>query len=110
MNRAYPGRSWSLLLVLTGLVSASAARADALSVVQMLRQGGCGGLVPAAPLLRHNPSLDRAAEQWADGHSLTAAAEGSGYLLSTAQGLDVTGPDESLIQLLRPPQGRPVSS
>jgi uncharacterized protein YkwD len=110
MNRAYPGRLWGLLVMLTALVSAPAASADALSVVQMLREGGCGGLVPAAPLLRHKPSLDRAAEQLADGRSLTAAAELSGYLLSTAQSLDATGSDESLIQRLRRSECRTVSS
>ncbi|HEV2228180.1 MAG TPA: CAP domain-containing protein [Steroidobacteraceae bacterium] len=100
MNRVNPCPPWSLLIVLAGLSAAAAARADALSVVQMLRQGGCGGIVPIAPPLRHNPSLDRTAEQWAGGHSINA----------NAQGLRVSGPDEALIERLRRTECRAVSS
>jgi uncharacterized protein YkwD len=99
MNRVN-SRPWGLLVMLTGLSAAPAARSDALSVVQMLRAGGCGGIVPAAPPLRHNPSLDRAAEQWADGHSIDGSAAG----------LRVSGPDEALIQRLRRTDCRAVSS
>jgi len=66
----------------------------------MLRAGGCGGIMPIAPPLRRNPTLDRAAEQWADGHSLSSAA----------QGLRVTGSDEALIQRLRRTDCSVVSS
>ncbi len=91
-------RPWGFLVMLTGLIAAPAARSDALSVVQMLRAGGCGGIVPAAPALRHNPALDRTAEQWADGQPVNA------------QGLRVSGPDEALIQRLRRTDCRAVSS
>jgi len=101
MNRVNPRRPWGLLVAVAGLIAAPAARADALSVVQMLRAGGCGGIAPIAPPLRRNPSLDRAAEEWADGHSLDSAAELAGYPLRSAQGLRVTGSDEALIQRLR---------
>jgi uncharacterized protein YkwD len=101
MNRVNPRRPWGLLIAVAGLIAAPAARADALSVVQMLRAGGCGGIVPIAPPLRHNPSLDRAAEQWADGRSLDSAAELAGYPLQSAQGLRVTGSDEALRERLR---------
>ena len=84
-------RPWSLLVIVAGLIAAPAAQADALSVVQMLRAGGCGGLVPIAPPLRHNPSLDRAAEQWAGGLALP----------QNAQGMRLSGSDEALIQRLR---------
>lgn len=110
MNRSNPRGPWGLLIVVTGLIAAPAARADALSVVQMLRQGGCGGIAPIAPPLRHNASLDRAAEQWADGHSLNSAAELAGYPLKSAQGLRVSGPDEALIREQRRSQCRNVSS
>jgi len=103
-------RPWSFLVALTGLGGAGAAHADPLSVVEMLRAGGCGGIVPAAAPLRHNPSLDRAAEQWADGRSLEGAAGIAGYLLGSARGLRVMGSDEALIQRLRGTRCDGVSS
>lgn len=103
-------RTWGLLAALAGLSAAPAARSDALSVVQMLRAGGCGGILPAAPPLRHNSALDRAAEQWADGRSLDAAAEVSGYRLESAYGLHVSGPDEALIREQRRAGCRAVAS
>ncbi|HEY2276642.1 MAG TPA: CAP domain-containing protein, partial [Steroidobacteraceae bacterium] len=61
---------------------------------------GCGGTLPIAPPLRHNASLDRVAEQWADGHSLD----------SGALGVRASGPDEALIKQLRRSDCRAVSS
>ena len=110
MNRVNPPRPWGLLVVVAGLIATPAARADALSVVQMLRQGGCGGIVPIAPPLKRNTTLDRAAEQWAGGRALNSAAELAGYPLQNAQGLRVTGSDEALIQRLRRTECRGVSS
>lgn len=110
MNRVNPRWPLGLLLVVSGLIATPAAYADALSVVQMLRQGGCGGIVPIAPPLRHSPYLDRAAEQWADGHSLDSAAELAGYPVKSAQGLRVAGSDEALIHRLRGSGCRDVSS
>ncbi len=109
MNRMNPRRPWGLIVALAGLIAAPAARADALSVVQMLRQGGCGGIEPMAPPLRRNRSLDRAAEQWADGHSLDSAARLAGYPLKSAQGLRVSGSDEALRERLRRGDCRAVS-
>ena len=100
MNRVIPCRPWGVLAILTALIAAPAARSDALSVLQMLRAGGCGGIVPIAPPLRHNPSLDARAEGWADGHSLDPAA----------QGLRVRGSDEALIREQRRTECRIVSS
>jgi uncharacterized protein YkwD len=110
MNRVNPRRPWGPLIVVAGLIATPAAHADVLSVVQMLRAGGCGGILPIAPPLRHNPSLDRAAERWADGHSLDSAAELAGYSLKSAQGLRVTGSDEALTQRLRRTDCSSVSS
>lgn len=97
MNRVSP--RWGLLAALTALVAAPAAHSDALRVVQMLRAGGCGGIVPIAPPLRHDSSLDRLAQAWADGHSLAGA-----------QGLRVRGPDEAIIREQRRVACRMVSS
>ena len=100
MNRPNPRRPWGALLILIGLAAAPAARSDPLSIVQMLRAGGCGGILPIAPPLRHDPALDRAAAQWADGHSLDTRS---------THGLHVTGPDEALIQRLRRSSCREVA-
>jgi len=109
MNRLWLGLLCGALAGVGGWVGAPEARADALSVVQMLRQGGCGGIVPAAPLLRHDNSLDRAAEQWATGRPLAGATEQSGYAAQSAQGLRLSGPDDSMIRLLRRDSCRTLS-
>jgi uncharacterized protein YkwD len=101
MKRCYPGRPWGLLVLFTGLAAAPAARADVLSVVQMLRAGGCGGLVPLARPLHHASALDQAAEQWAAGKPLAAAAERSGYLGRSVEGVRLSGSDDAVIQQLR---------
>jgi uncharacterized protein YkwD len=89
------------LVLLAGLVACATARADALSAVQVLREGGCGGIVAAARPVQRNALLDRVAEQWAAGHSLPAAAGQSGYPAASAAGVHVTGPDSSLLEVLR---------
>jgi uncharacterized protein YkwD len=80
---------------------ASLANADPVSAVQVLREGGCGGLLPAAQPLHHNALLDRAAAQWAAGRSPSVAAEHSGYQADYTAGLHISGPDSATIQLLR---------
>ncbi|HLY53558.1 MAG TPA: CAP domain-containing protein [Steroidobacteraceae bacterium] len=94
-------RPWGLLILLTGFAAAPAARADVLSVVGMLRSGGCGGLVPIARPLNHAGVLDRAAEQWAAGKSLSEAAARSGYAAQSVAGVHVSGSDEDVVRLLR---------
>lgn len=90
-----------LLAMLTGFAAPPAAHADVLSVVQMLRAGGCGGVAPLARPLNHLSVLDRAAEQWAAGKSLSAAAEGSGYAAQSVAGVHLSGSDEAVTQMLR---------
>ena len=99
--RRHSRRLWSLLVLLTALTSVSVARADALSVVQMLRAGGCGGVAPIARPLGRASLLDRAAEQWALGTSFSAAAEHSGYSAQSVAGVRLSGSDEAMLQLLR---------
>jgi uncharacterized protein YkwD len=95
----------SSLRILTALASVLAmlptARADAVSAVQVLRAGGCGGTTAAAAALRRSPQLDQAARHWAEGSSLSAATEGSGYGSGSAAGLHVTAPDNALLETIR---------
>jgi len=74
---------------------------DALSAVEVLRSGGCGGLVPAARPLRHELGLDVVARQWADGLPLAAAAERSGYPALATSGLRVSSSTGPVLELLR---------
>jgi uncharacterized protein YkwD len=106
-----PRASWCPAWILTaGLAMNSNAQADALAAVQVLREGGCGGLMPAAAPLRHSAVLDRAAEQWAYGMTLSAAAQSAGYPADETAGLRVSGPDTDMISMLRRASCRSVSS
>jgi uncharacterized protein YkwD len=79
------------------------------SAVQVLREGGCGGILPAAEPLHRSSQLDRAAEQWAAGRTPTAAAERSGYQAESTTGLHINGPDSATVQLLRQSSCRAVT-
>ena len=110
MNRLSHIQLWCLLLLSGGLSANPAARADAVSAVQLLREGGCGGILPPARPLRHNALLDRAAELWAGaGISPAEAAKRSGYDAEATAGLRVSGPDSSIVQLLRRSSCRTVT-
>lgn len=87
--------------LLGGLCAAATPQADALAAVQVLREGGCGGLLPPAAPLHRVTSLDRAAQQWAAGVSPAAAVKGSGYVADATAGLHLRGPDSSAMQSLR---------
>ncbi len=101
MHRLSHIRPWGLLVLIAGLWGTAAAHADAQSAVQVLRLGGCGGIMPAAAPLRSNGLLDRVAAAWAAGQTLSVAAERSGYRAGSAAGLHVSGPDSSMLQLIR---------
>jgi uncharacterized protein YkwD len=101
VNRSWPSGPWRLAIVLSALTGMPATRADPLSAVQTLREGGCGGVVPAARPLWHNGALDRIAELWAAGGALSAQAERSGYAPDAVAGVHARGPDSSLLELLR---------
>jgi uncharacterized protein YkwD len=88
-------------LLLLAPQAASANEGDAISAVQLLREGGCGGIVPATRPLHHDAALDRAAAQWANGSTMSAAAHYNGYPADALSGVHVSGPDSSLVKLLR---------
>jgi uncharacterized protein YkwD len=90
-----------LLVLIGGLAACLSAQADPISALQLLREGGCGGILPPARPLRHITSLDRAAEQWANGRSLGSAAQLSGYESESTAGLHIKGPESATIQLIK---------
>jgi uncharacterized protein YkwD len=95
-------RQFWVLAILWGGVSAGAvARADAVSAVQLLREGGCGGILPAARPLHRNALLDRAAEQWAAGGAPATAAERSGYRAEATASLHISGAESAAIDLIK---------
>jgi uncharacterized protein YkwD len=100
-----------LLAVLSGLAAARTSRAaDPVSAMQLLREGGCGGVLPPARPLQHLASLDRAAEQWASGRSLSTAADRSGYEAQATTGLHISGPASATINLLKQSGCRTVAN
>jgi uncharacterized protein YkwD len=93
---------WCLLAMAAGFSANAAMQPDAVSAVQILREGGCGGILPPARPLHRNALLDRAAEQWAaGGNSPAVAAKRSGYDAQATAGLHVSGPESSTVQLLK---------
>ena len=110
MKRPFGARPWEILAVLAALAGLPAAHADALTAVQVLRLGGSGGLVPAAPPLRHSARLDEAAAQWAAGRPLAQAAGRSGYRADSAAGVHVSGSDTALLENLRRADCRTVTN
>jgi uncharacterized protein YkwD len=88
--------------VLLGVLSTiETARADAVSAVQVLREGGCGGVLPPARPLNRSALLDRAAEQWATGSSPAEAVKRSGYEADITTSLRISGTDSASVQLLK---------
>ena len=92
------------------LAASVTAQADPISALQLLREGGCGGILPPARPLRHVGSLDRAAEQWANGRTLASAAQLSGYEAESTAGLHITGPEGATVQLLKKTGCRTVTN
>ena len=113
MKRSLRKCQWGLGALFAGLAALSATwagQADVLDAVQVLREGGCGGILPAARPVRHNALLDQTAERWAAGQSLSAAAEHSGYRAQSTAGLRISGPDSYMVQQLRRSSCRTVAS
>ncbi|HVN45494.1 MAG TPA: CAP domain-containing protein [Steroidobacteraceae bacterium] len=98
-------RIWSMGLFagVAGLAAgaALASATDAFSAVQVLREGGCGGVMPATRALRHEPALDAIAREWAEGLPLAEAAERSGYSALATSGLHVSSTDAGVLELMR---------
>lgn len=103
-------KHWRVLLLIGGLAASFSSQADPISALQLLREGGCGGILPPARPLRHVASLDRAAEQWASGRRLASAAQLSGYEAESTTGLHIKGPESASIPLLKQSGCRTVTN
>jgi uncharacterized protein YkwD len=90
-----------VLVLIVGLSASLSSWADPITALQTLRLGGCGGTLPAARPLSHSALLDRAAQQWAGGHSIASATEQSGYQAEATVGLHISGPETATILLIR---------
>ena len=101
MTRLSNRRFWVLAILWGGVSAGAVARADAVSAVQLLREGGCGGVLPAARPLHRNLLLDRAAEQWAAGRAPAAAAERSGYRAEATASLHISGAESAAVDLIK---------
>jgi uncharacterized protein YkwD len=96
------GLMWALMACCAGFAAMPGrANGDVLFAVRVLREGGCGGTLPAAPQLHRNPLLDRSAQAWAAGRTLAEAVDSSGYHAVSTAGLHVRGPDAAMLQLLQ---------
>ena len=94
---------WIRLVLVAALAAtaASPARADAVSAVQVLRAGGCGGVVPMAAPLAHSAALDQVAGAWAAGASLPQASASHGYPAESLTGVRITDSGAPLLEQLR---------
>jgi uncharacterized protein YkwD len=101
VTRLSNGRFWILAILWGGVSAGAVARADAVSAVQLLREGGCGGILPAARPLHRNALLDRAAEQWAAGGAPATAAERGGYHAEATASLHISGAESAAIDLIK---------
>jgi len=110
MYRLLRGAVWGFMAVIAGLVAAPrTASADAVSAVRVLREGGCGGVLPRAQPLQHEGLLDRVAKRWALGATLRSAAADSGLPPQSIGGVRIRGPESADIQLLRASSCRQVT-
>jgi uncharacterized protein YkwD len=110
MDASLYRHGWRLLMFTGALAASLTAQADPISALQLLREGGCGGILPPARPLRHVGSLDRAAEQWATGRTLASAAQLSGYEGESTAGLHIKVPDGATVQLLKKSGCRAVTN
>ncbi len=87
---------------LLACLTAAVSRAEVLSDVQSLREGGCGGLLPPAAPLQRSALLDHAAREWATaGMEFATALERSGYLAQSTAALHISGPESATLQTMR---------
>jgi uncharacterized protein YkwD len=88
------------LVIFSGLIAVATAHANPIEVVNSVRRQGCGN--GAAAALVHTPTLDTAARSVAEGKTLRAAVEASGYraVNSAVLYLDGARDDNELARLV----------
>ena len=102
MIRSTWNRFWRLGALCAAIGAAAPTWAvGPLAAVEVLRDGGCGGTMPAARPLRRNPFLDRAAVEWALGRSLPMASVENGFPGNVTAGVHISGPESAVLQQLR---------
>jgi uncharacterized protein YkwD len=101
MNRMFLRVVWGVLLSGAGLCASVVSHADAVSALQVLRIGGCGGIMPATRPIPRSATLDRVAQRWAAGSSLQVATQQSALRAESTAGLHVNGPDSSMLELIK---------
>ena len=97
-----PRHASRALLALPLVVAAGLAQADALEVVNDLRDGGCRGSPTASPLAR-SPKLDHVAELFSQGAALGEALERGGYVATQAAGIQIESmalDDDAIFEML----------
>lgn len=97
-----PRHALRALLALPLIVAAGLAQADALDVVNDLRDAGCGRAPPAAPLAR-STKLDQVAELFSQGAALADALERGGYVAAQAAGIHIESralDDDTIFEML----------
>jgi uncharacterized protein YkwD len=90
-------------VLVAGILAAAAAPAvlaDALGAVAIVRAGGCGGRAALAAPLRHSPTLDHLAAQWAEGQPLVPLAATQGYPAAAISGVHVRSGAAPLSEML----------
>ena len=99
----YRLRMWTgrVLVAVLAATAVTGVQADAVSAVQTLRAGGCGGVVPMAPVLAHSAALDQVAQAWAGGASLPQAAVSHGYPAESLSGVHLANTGGPLLEQLR---------
>jgi uncharacterized protein YkwD len=97
-----PNQTVWVVLALLLLPAASLAQADALAVVNDLRDEGCGRAPPAAPLTRSS-RLDQVAELFSQGSALGDALQRGGYVATQAAAIQIESRylgDDAIFEML----------
>lgn len=77
--------------LLTGTLMATAAQADLVDHINLIRAQGCQGTAAARASLQRTAALDAVARQWASGGRLSAALAKTGYRALESASMHISG-------------------